>query len=173
MSMTSFHCQENPGATPTSSDAPQNVINPPSAFLQTLREIVDSNSPSLVWGVAGVSFKVATSFSVVDTLPLFAGIDSFTSFLRQLHMHGFRKIAGADKWEFSHDSFVAEKPELMSAISIRRRNMAAAAPADPAAGPIQGRVRAFEDRLASIEAQMECVLGGIGGARSLGKRKDR
>ena len=155
--VTSLHRQGGLSATPTSS-------TPPSAFLQTLREIVDSNSPSLTWGITGVSFKVATSFSV-DMLPLFAGIDTFTSFLRQLHMHGFRKIAGADKWEFSHDSFVAGKPELMSAISIRRRNMTAAAPTDPAAGPIQGRVRAIEDRLASIAARMECVLGVIGGAQ--------
>ena len=153
--MTSLHHQGGLDATPTSS-------TPPSAFLQTLREIVDSNNPSLTWGITSVSFKVATSFSVAT---LFVGIGTFTSFLRQLHMHGFRKIAGADKWEFSHDSFVAGKPELMSAISIRRRNMTAAAPTDPAAGPIQGRVRAIEDRLASIAAQMECFLGVIGGAQ--------
>lgn len=130
-----------------------------SAFVLKLREIVDANDPSLSWGATGDSFVVAdqATFST-STLPEHFHSNSFTAFLRQLHLHGFRRIVDdGNAWEFAHASFVEEMPELMSEITLRGTASNSAASNEPAAA-VSARVQFLEARLASIEAQMESRL---------------
>ena len=149
-----------------------NMQNPPSTFVLKLREVVETNNLSCAaWSATGESFELAdTATFSAYALPLFEGTNTFSSFLRQLHFHGFRKVGGGGNehknWEFSHPSFVKGKPELMS--KIRHRNMINRA---PIGGNAQGRVRVLEDRLANIAARMALVLDGEGGGRSAIKRK--
>ena len=92
-----------------------------SSFIFKLREVVDATDPSLSWGATGDSFKVADSATFsTSALSGYFHCSSFSAFLRQLHLHGFRrKVDDGNTWEFAHASFVKGKPALMSKIKCR------------------------------------------------------
>ena len=140
-----------------------------SSFIFKLREIVNATDPSLSWGATGDSFKVADSATFsTSALSGYFDCSSFSAFLRQLHLHGFRrKVDDGNAWEFTHASFVKGKPALMSKIKCRLAS-SHTAPHKSAAATMR-RVREVEEMLDSITAQME--RRRIGGKSPLGKRK--
>ena len=137
-----------------------------NAFVLKLREVVDANDHATIsWAATGDSFVVADRATFqTSTLPEHFHSNSFTAFLRHLHLHGFRRIVDdGNAWEFAHASFVEEAPELMSEITLRGAGSNSAASNEPAPA-VSERFRALEARLASIAAQMEhrsCKCGAV------------
>jgi heat shock transcription factor len=92
-------------------------------FLLKCYEIVDDRSTdSLIsWGSTNDCFVIwdSTHFSS-QLLPKYFKHNTFSSFVRQLNIYGFRKT-DTDRWEFANDGFIKGQKHLLKNI-IRRKN---------------------------------------------------
>jgi heat shock transcription factor, other eukaryote len=123
---------------PTTTTAKNSNGKPASipGFVSKLYRMVDVSASNLIkWGPDGLTFVVTSpeEFSR-QVLPLFFKHNNFSSFVRQLNMYGFHKVPHLQQgsmaasavgntestiWEFSHNSFVQNCPELL--INVRRK----------------------------------------------------
>lgn len=98
-----------------------------SAFLQKLYSMVDdpNNASCVSWTSNGTQFRVHNVEDFArNMLPTYYRHNNFASFVRQLNMYCFRKVAAAHRtvvrhgdahrWEFVHPLFRRGRPELMA-----------------------------------------------------------
>ncbi|OQR91341.1 hypothetical protein THRCLA_22473 [Thraustotheca clavata] len=86
----------------------------------TFALFMDAPSDIAEWSPNGKSIVIHDPFAFAkDLLPLHFRHGNFLSFVRQLNFYGFRKckreIQGTT-WEFEHEAFLRDKPELMHTI---------------------------------------------------------
>ncbi|KAL1917624.1 uncharacterized protein VTP21DRAFT_4017 [Calcarisporiella thermophila] len=107
---------------------------PISSFVRKLINMVnDENFQHLIsWSYSGSSFIVCNvqEFSR-SVLPVHFKHNNFSSFVRQLNMYGFYKVNKSPRghrslsdnqiWEFSHQNFLRDCPDLLP--SIRRKTV--------------------------------------------------
>lgn len=95
-------------------------------FLSKCYDMVDDESTDEVisWSQTNSSFVIwdATQLTV-QLLPKYFKHSNFSSFMRQLHTYGFKKI-DSDRWEFANNGFVRGQKHLLMNI-IRRKNVQA------------------------------------------------
>jgi hypothetical protein len=137
---------KSPPSTPKLPISPKNAI---AGFVAKLYKMVsDAPKGLILWTASGLSFLVIQpdEFSRV-VLPHFFKHNNFSSFVRQLNMYGFHKVPQPTQnslvsaqpsfqqpsmsppqepqsslqpcWEFSHESFVRNRPELLHLIKRR------------------------------------------------------
>jgi heat shock transcription factor len=111
-----------------------------AAFLNKLYNMVnDRNSNELIrWSEDGTSFLVLDVDELSrDCLPRFFKHNNFSSFVRQLNMYGFRKVPHVlqggllsgntdEHWEFAHDYFLRDRPDLLPLVRRKGSNKSAA-----------------------------------------------
>ncbi|KAL1925233.1 uncharacterized protein VTP21DRAFT_116 [Calcarisporiella thermophila] len=121
---------------PGTSGAPRG-----NSFVRKLYRMVgDERYQDLIyWSAAGDSFFVHNTprFSQ-EVLPSMFKHSNFSSFVRQLNMYGFHKVnksnrnsgsstkGDQEQWEFSHEKFQRDRPELVE--EIRRKALDTTAP---------------------------------------------
>ncbi|XP_066507672.1 heat shock factor protein 1 [Hoplias malabaricus] len=102
---------------------------PVPAFLTKLWTLVDDRSTNQLvrWSSGGSSFLIVDQLHFSkDVLPLYYKHSNITSFIRQLNMYGFHKVApvsggllkeeGQDCVEFQHEFFTKDQPHLLTLI---------------------------------------------------------
>lgn len=112
------------------------------AFLNKLYNMVnDRHSNTMItWSDDGTSFLVLdTEGFSRDCLPRFFKHNNFSSFVRQLNMYGFRKVPhvlqggllsnSEETWEFAHDCFVKDRPDLLPLVRRKGSGKSSAASA--------------------------------------------
>ncbi|WJX12106.1 homogentisate 1,2-dioxygenase [Trifolium repens] len=93
----------------------------PQPFLTKTFDVVNDQSTNHVvsWNRDGTSFVVWDTHAFSnDLLPRFFKHNNFSSFVRQLHTYGFRKI-DPNRWEFANEGFLREHRHLLR--NIRRK----------------------------------------------------
>lgn len=115
------------------TETPSIAGNVPAFLVKLWRIVGDESLDSIIsWSQNGQTFKVhdQTAFAK-DILPKYYKHSNFSSFVRQVNMYGFRKIVDAqsgslkhdkDEWEFFHQSFQLNKPELLAEIKRKASN---------------------------------------------------
>lgn len=90
------------------------------AFLKKVLAICNDSPKEIVsWNSTGTTFFVHhTDRFAKEVQPHYFSSSNFHSFVRQLNFYGFKKISVGRKgaWEFKHDHFVRDKPDLMTKI---------------------------------------------------------
>ncbi|OBZ85493.1 Heat shock factor protein [Choanephora cucurbitarum] len=105
-----------------------------STFVHKLYNMVaDEHFQHLIaWNYTGASFIVCNIMEFArDVLPKHFKHNNFSSFVRQLNMYGFHKVNKSPRghrtlaenqiWEFSHNKFLKNHPELLD--DIKRKTM--------------------------------------------------
>ena len=108
-------------------------------FVDKLYEMVDDPSCDdfVSWSEDGTAFTVHRPFDIRGSvLPNYYNHNNFSSFVRQLHVYGFRK-KNQDEWQFAHPSFLQGRRDLLG--EIRRRPPATKAKQQPLASPSQNQ----------------------------------
>lgn len=98
----------------------QTVRNIP-IFLRKLWKIVnDENSTNIIeWNETGDGFVIHDQIQfMLDYLPKYFKHNNLSSFIRQLNLYGFHKVANIDKNEmqFTHQYFMKDVPQLLALI---------------------------------------------------------
>ncbi|CEP01281.1 HSF-type DNA-binding domain-containing protein [Plasmodiophora brassicae] len=145
-------------AAPTHGAGRQTI--PP--FLTALWDMVDSpeNVNLISWSQEGRSFVVHDPNGLEELLPQYFKHNRFTSFIRQLNMYQFTRIVTDNcKWEWMHEGFRRDAPELLQ--SIHRKPPAsdhkAHVQGNPLATPIRPQIMetecnpTLEQRVADLE----------------------
>ena len=94
----------------------------PARFVSLLRSVLSRDLPNLYWNDAGDVFYIRQPHGIMDEH--FNGIQ-YTSFVRQLHMYGFRNMRVEYEFggsAFSHASFTRDKP--LNDVYIQRKRQA-------------------------------------------------
>ena len=94
---------------------------PPPFLIKTYDMVNDPNTDEVVRWSGDTSFVVCdqTKFALT-LLPCYFKHNNLSSFIRQLNIYGFRKVAGSGSLEFSNPSFLRGSPARLSEIKRRR-----------------------------------------------------
>lgn len=130
-------------------------------FVQKLSSLVgtDHFGQNLVgWGNTGASFVVHQPVQFAkEILPLYFNTTNMSSFTRQLHFYGFKKIVGskrnADVWEFEHQWFHREHPEWLTRISRKRCNVQNVSPEE--LSEMKQKISSLESTVSQQQEQMK------------------
>jgi len=100
-----------------------NVHVPP--FLTKTYEMVnDPDTDDTIRWSGDSSFVVCDPAKfAVTLLPCYFKHNNLSSFVRQLNIYGFRKVAGSESWEFANMSFRRGNPSKLSEIKRRKAQM--------------------------------------------------
>lgn len=81
--------------------------------MQKVREILDANlyQDVISWSPNGKSIIIYNKEKLQKILPKFSKTSQYTSFLRRLHTHGFKRI-NDDPIEFAHPLFQRNNPHM-------------------------------------------------------------
>jgi hypothetical protein len=100
-------------------------------FPRKLMYMMDKEDSSVVhWLPHGDAFKIRDHEKLVaEILPKYFGHIKFTSFERQLHVYGFRRITkGPDTGAFRHEMFRRNRPDLCAQMKRSKRKSGTPSP---------------------------------------------
>ncbi|KAJ2416241.1 hypothetical protein GGI10_001100 [Coemansia sp. RSA 2530] len=125
--------------TPSSMESRRSSVSSNSSklgntFVSKLHEMVNDNQYQhlISWNFSGTSFVVCNIMEFSrELLPKHFKHNNFSSFVRQLNMYGFHKVNKSPRghrtmaenqiWEFSHQKFIRDRPDLLD--QIKRKTM--------------------------------------------------
>ncbi|KAF6004161.1 kinase-regulated stress-responsive transcription factor skn7 [Cyanidiococcus yangmingshanensis] len=99
------------------NDKPQTTV-----FIQKVYDLVQDSetSDTVNWEESGDSFVIWRVGDFTEkVLPAYFKHSNMSSFVRQLNQYGFHKISH-ERWEFQHDFFKRDRPDLLSQIKRNR-----------------------------------------------------
>lgn len=135
-------------------------------FIEKLVHMLDHVKPSIMqWSRDGRSFLVHDQKRLSDeVLVHYLRTSNFSSFVRQLNYYGFRKTTrpSSHTFEFRHDQFIRNKPNVVK--GIRRRagvdGTAAVNQAQAETEALRVENQTLKARIAALEAEV-ARLGGM------------
>eukprot|EP00752_Nemacystus_decipiens_P016202 g14489.t1 len=134
-------------------------------FLRKTYEMINScEDVHAAWTAAGDTFVIKDPDTFAnEVIPRFFKHNKFSSFVRQLNFYGFRKVKsnitveGHDNkwWEFKHDLFLRDKPNLLS--EIRRATHYGVAPEKQEVDDLRSEVGSLRLQVTDMDGRIDAL----------------
>ncbi|CAM9282588.1 unnamed protein product [Scytosiphon promiscuus] len=134
-------------------------------FLRKTYEMINScEDVHAAWTAAGDTFVIKDPDTFAnEVIPRFFKHNKFSSFVRQLNFYGFRKVKsnitveGHDSkwWEFKHDLFLRDKPNLLS--EIRRATHYGVTPEKQEVDDLRSEVGTLRLQVTDMDSRIDAL----------------
>ncbi|CAM9220151.1 unnamed protein product, partial [Hapterophycus canaliculatus] len=134
-------------------------------FLRKTYEMINScEDIHAAWTAAGDTFVIKDPDTFAnEVIPRFFKHNKFSSFVRQLNFYGFRKVKsnitveGHDSkwWEFKHDLFLRDKPNLLS--EIRRATHYGVTPEKQEVDDLRSEVGTLRLQVTDMDSRIDAL----------------
>ncbi|CAM9134438.1 unnamed protein product [Ectocarpus sp. 4 AP-2014] len=134
-------------------------------FLRKTYEMINTcEDVHAAWTAAGDTFVIKDPDTFAnEVIPRFFKHNKFSSFVRQLNFYGFRKVKsnitveGQDSkwWEFKHDLFLRDKPNLLS--EIRRATHYGVTPEKQEVDDLRSEVGSLRLQVVDMDGRIDAL----------------